>query len=220
MTPLMSAAVGGRITVVNILLERGASQDSVDSNGWTALHHACHTGRVEIIRVLDHSCLDQISQSATLQLRGLQLRDVTCLHLAVNQGHVDVASYLLRNKILGDVNAKTKGGWTPLHLASAPGHLDMVSLLMERGAEYTLIEEVYGQTALHLACSNGHEQIARLLLERGADPHQLTRDGISAEMLGFRNNLTNIVRLFRKYTPENSKSLLCGNDCRLVLVNY
>ena len=221
MTPLMSAAQGGKITVVNILLEKGASQDAVDSNGWTALHHACYNGQLEVIRVLDHSCLDRMRQAATLQSRDLQMQDVTCLHLAVNQGHVDVASFLLRNKILGHVNSKTKGNVTPLHFASGLGNLDMVFLILERGADCTIIDDKYGWTALHLSCYNGHEQIARLLLERGADPYQLTRDGISAEMLAFGKQHMDIVRLFRNYALENSnlensKSLFWGNKPRFV----
>ncbi|KAL9100948.1 MAG: hypothetical protein Q9187_009299, partial [Circinaria calcarea] len=203
MTALMLAAQSGRVAVISVLLEAGASQDVVDSNGWTALHHACYNGHLEIIRILDHSCLDRMKQVATLDLEHVQYQDVTCLHLAAYMGHFNVARYLLKNTTFGGINATTKENWTPLHLASGCGHFDMVSLLLEKRANCTITEVTCGGTVLHWACFNGHQQIVRLLLKQGADPYQLDREGRSAEVLAFQNQYMDIVGLFQDYAPEN-----------------
>jgi hypothetical protein len=68
----------------------------------------------------------------------------------------------------GDVNARSKYGWTPLMLASSRGHVSLVSLLMEEGADVNAVSEQHGYTALALAAQKGYRQIVEMLLKAGA----------------------------------------------------
>ena len=51
-TPLMSAAVNGRLNAFNFLLERGSDLSLKDNEGWTVLHRAAHGDNDEIIEKL------------------------------------------------------------------------------------------------------------------------------------------------------------------------
>lgn len=51
-TVLMIAAARGPTPLVELLLELGADCNQVNRLGWTALHHACCAGNVEIVDVL------------------------------------------------------------------------------------------------------------------------------------------------------------------------
>ncbi|KAJ7636552.1 ankyrin repeat-containing domain protein, partial [Roridomyces roridus] len=60
----------------------------------------------------------------------------TPLHLALANGHADVAMLLIEKG--ADINVKDDDGSTPLHVALAKGHADVAKLLIERGANISL----------------------------------------------------------------------------------
>ena len=55
----MLASADGRVEVVRILLEAGASKDLVNNDGYTALMLASADGRVEVARVLLEACANR-----------------------------------------------------------------------------------------------------------------------------------------------------------------
>jgi ankyrin repeat protein len=57
----------------------------------------------------------------------------TPLHLAAQNGHLDVVEFLVEQQ--AEVNAKETDGWTPLYLAAHNGHFDVVKFLVEQQAE-------------------------------------------------------------------------------------
>jgi ankyrin repeat protein len=65
------------------------------------------------------------------------------------------------------VDALVGGCWTALFAATEKGATDVVELLLQHGADITLVNNLT-QTALHVAARWGHEAIARLLLQYGA----------------------------------------------------
>jgi hypothetical protein len=89
----------------------------------------------------------------------------TALHLALENGHLDIARLLIEHN--ASVDQATKDGQTALHLASLGGHLNIVRLLIEHNASVSLATN-NGWTARHLATNKGHSNIARLLLEHSA----------------------------------------------------
>ena len=64
-------------------------------------------------------------------------QDVTVLHLAAQNGHVDIVRQLLRAGVGANVCMRTGdvGGVTPLHLAVEAGHIDVMDVLIEAGSD-------------------------------------------------------------------------------------
>ena len=96
--------------------------------------------------------------------------NLTPLHLAARQGHLEIARLLLEKGAdpnrMQDTTART-----PLHLAVQHQHEQVTRLLLERGANPNLVAR-YGKretlVPLQLAARSGDGEIARLLLRYGA----------------------------------------------------
>ena len=84
--------------------------------------------------------------------------------------------------------------WSPLMMASDKGHTDVVQLLLERGAQVDLQNNV-GLTALIWASDKGHTDIVKLLLERGAQIDLQNNDEWTALMMASSCGQTEIVKL-------------------------
>jgi ankyrin repeat protein len=123
------------------------------------LHYAAFCGLREIAKVL----VNEHPQSVNSQsINGAS----TPLHLALHEGHVDLARMLVECGT--DPLAQDEDGWTALHFASRDGHVDLARMLIERGADGSNQNEE-GPTALHLALENNHVDLAWILLEHGVD---------------------------------------------------
>jgi ankyrin repeat protein len=102
---------------------------------------------------------------------------LSALHLAAQQGNLEIAKVLLGAK--ANVAAKTRiGGYTPLHLAAQGAHVAVVKALLDAGADPTAATTTSGVTPLHLAAQalNG-EATVRELLRRGAPVNALETQG-------------------------------------------
>jgi ankyrin repeat protein len=66
-----------------------------------------------------------------------------------------------------DVEARNDDGCTPLFIAAQQGHLEAVRLLLEAGANPSLVR-VDGKPPLSAARSHGHADTVALLLLHGA----------------------------------------------------
>ena len=125
----------------------------------SALHYAAFWGLLSIV----HFLVVELSQDVDSQ------RDpygATPLHLASENGHKEVAYFLLERGT--DVSAQNKNGETPLHRASQRGHAEVVDMLIEHGADLSA-QDGSEETPLHLASYWGHAEVARMFIERGAD---------------------------------------------------
>src|SRR5262249_59995473 len=105
-TPLMSAAYYGNLSIVELLLERGASVKAVNKEGGTALHYAARGGRsLEVVATLVRSGAPVNAQDQTgwtALMMGLENREIT--ELLLTHG--------------ADVKLRTKGGETALQYAA------------------------------------------------------------------------------------------------------
>ena len=57
-------------------------------------------------------------------------------------------------------------GVTALHLAAQSGHLEMVTLLLDRGADSSLTDQLYNGTPANWADHSHHTPVARLIRSR------------------------------------------------------
>ena len=114
-----------------------------------------------------------IEHSQDVSSRGID-DDPTPLHLASQEGHVEVAGVLL--ELGADLEAQDKNGQTPLHQAWGHGHFNFARRLIKHGADLK-VQDKNGRTPLHHASEHGHVTLARSLVEHGADPVAQDKNG-------------------------------------------
>lgn len=172
-TPLMVAAKGGDLSVMNGLLEYKADPNMQDEDGWTAGMHAVRSNEPKVFRMLGThkanfnlvnkdgltalamAVFDNKANAAVAMLDNNASPDFAmgaakynALMVAVKKGNLQMAQTLLQYK--ANPNAKNAGGLTPLMIA-AFGNEDMIiSLLLKAGANPVLKDD-HGKTALMLA---------------------------------------------------------------------
>jgi cytohesin len=173
-TPMHSAAGNGREAVIRVLSDNGADVSVVSEHGDTPLSFAASHGDPAVVQLL----LDKGASASTKNSHGS-----TPLHCALTMmddsggdGGEKVARSFRREALVrmllahgADVWAMTEASETPLHGAAAGGFVTEVLLLLERGADPSSKETVWGRTPLHQAAMMGRERTVRVLLKHGAD---------------------------------------------------
>ena len=156
-TTLMDAAA------VIELLDRGASPNSKNSLGQTALHFAAAGGFIDTMKAL-------ISRGA--RVNAYSRNRYTPLHMACarnieSAGTIEAVALLIAHQ--ANVNAKTSSGMAPLHIAARNGHKACCRLLIEDGPSLNInARDLEGKTALKWAAMSGQMDIALLLIAHGA----------------------------------------------------
>lgn len=184
-TPLIVAAKGGDLSVMNGLLEYKANPNVQDDDGWTAAMHAVRSNEPKVFRLLGKhkanfnllnkegltalamAVFDNKANAAVAMLDNNANPDLAmgaakynALMVAVKKGNLQMAQTLLQYK--ANPNAKNAGGLTPLMIA-AFGNEDMiVSLLLKAGANPALKDD-QGKTALTLAKENDAKKAIAML---------------------------------------------------------
>ncbi|KAI3981228.1 hypothetical protein MKX01_041367 [Papaver californicum] len=174
-TPLMLAAMHGKISCVEKLLESGANILMFDSiSGRTCLHYAAYYGHLDCLQAILSAAHSSPVSSSWGFARFVNVRDdngATPLHLAARQRHPDCVHILLNNG--GLVCALTSGnrcpGRTPLHLAARGGSLDCVRELLAWGAD-RIKRDAAGRIPYAIALKYKHGACAALLNPSSAEP--------------------------------------------------
>ena len=92
--------------------------------------------------------------------------EVTALHFAAENGHVDVVIVLLDNG--ADVNIVDAYNATALHYTAENGHVDVAKTLIQNGADVNAAD-FEKLTALHHTAEYAHIDVAKVLIQNGAE---------------------------------------------------
>ncbi|KAM3207144.1 hypothetical protein ACQJBY_062388 [Aegilops geniculata] len=157
-TPMVYAALAGKVQVMRYLLDHGADPAVRDDNGSTPLHYAAEEGHHEAVRLL----LSKGVPVDPVDHRGAPL------HLAVAKDRVEVVKLLLEHG--ADLNKLVNHILTPLLMAVIRNSLKCLKLLIEAGADLNACGNS-GPTPLTQAVDDGSTDFVKLLLEAGADPN-------------------------------------------------
>lgn len=183
-TPLHYAAVNGHKSMVELLLDHGATVDARDLHGYTPLYVAASKGFQAVAEVL-------LDRGADVNARTDD--NSTPLHAAVAQRQVRMVEWLLEHK--ADVDAQDgRENATALICAVRNRDAKIVELLLGHNANPNL-KTKEGHTALSLSLSLSMRidvetrPITRMLLEHGADPNLEAQFSIGVPG-GGRQNVT------------------------------
>lgn len=155
-TPLLLAADTGHPTAVRALIEAGADIEAKDKHHRTALLRAATHGHFAVVQMLlDHGANVQASDS----------EGNSALMLAATKGYKSTAACLVANG--ADINAMSIScGYTALMAAAErDGHEDVVRLLLDHGADRSLLNH-NKKTAAELTADRRIKKLLRLPIFR------------------------------------------------------
>jgi len=109
------------------------------------------------------------------------MSNVTKLHDAVKRGDlVSVKGLLDENRDLANSRSKTDArGTTPLHVAAEFGQGGAARVLLEYGADVSLLDSENDAIALGWAAFFGRPEVVTVLLEAGSEPSQRNKHGLT-----------------------------------------
>ena len=149
------AALNGHLNLCKALIDKDKFDvNTVDNDGWTALHHSAVNGSFELISFFANMGID-------IHLKTSNGSDV--LHLSASHGHLNLCKTLI-NKHNFDVNMANNKGYTALHYAAENGSFDLFSYILENGSEiYCKTNDM--KNVLHISAHRGHIDICKFVLE-------------------------------------------------------
>ncbi|CAM3750620.1 ankyrin repeat domain-containing protein [Polynucleobacter brandtiae] len=117
--PLMIASIEGELTVVESMVLKNKAD--VNKTGWTPLHYACTTGKLDVAKfLLSHGAkINALSQSET-----------TPLMMAVGSGNDSLIKYLLDQG--ADLRLRNHEGYSAIDVAELFGKTDIRDGLASR----------------------------------------------------------------------------------------
>lgn len=152
---LHELARGGDTLSAEIVMDTGADIDLPDDEGRRPLHEAAFFGHIEMVQFL-------INNGARIDAP-IHPFGYTALWFAVQQGHHDIARYLIERKASIDVTDRLSGQGL-MHLAASRGDVKMIGILIAAGAN-VFQEDGRGQTARDYAAKNNHKPLERCILK-------------------------------------------------------
>ena len=189
-TPLMDAASGGHVDVLHYLLAHGAAIDQGDSQGSTALLHACNENETEAALAL--------LQAGANPNVGSHFKRFP-LMFAAQKGNDTIVSALLAAK--ANVNANCNNG-TAAYWAVLGNHPSTLKLLLDAGADPHLAPAGFKpipDSLLGDAASVNSPEMIDLLLAHGCDVNAVSSDGKTPLMFAAQDIAPDAIsRLFVK----------------------
>ncbi|XP_057325538.1 putative ankyrin repeat protein RF_0381 [Microplitis mediator] len=186
----------GNLSIVKLLLERGADVNSEESNGVTALHVAVLHQHLTIVQ-----CLLREGALVNLKCTLPDKAGYTALHLACEIPNDDFARVLLDSG--ADVNSKSVDDIQPIHIAVLCENEKIIHLLLRRGANINSHYQdcniqsryFYPPTLLSFAVETKNLNVAKILIKYGASIYAQDDNGKTLLMYAVENNDIEMVKL-------------------------
>lgn len=217
-SPLHVSAQYNYVDLVKLLIERGANPYLEDVEGVTALHLALYNNNIDVasilINVMDRKFVEQniglhtaarsghnemvklllsfFSDINALSFTSMNRQGVTALSIAVDDGLIETARFLIENGAL----FSEPSGYDEISTAIQNEDIEMVKLLIEKGVGVNQIDEK-GVSLLHIAINNLDLDLVSLLIYSGTDLNQF-----------YKNKIPPLQLAIRVYSFEISKFLL------------
>ena len=170
-TPLHAASQYGKIEIVRLLLDRGATVNAEGKDGDKPLHcvlYREHNSQEEGVRVA------QLLLERGADVNTRRNDHLTPLHLATNFGNLEIVRLLLDHSADPEANAEGNMGEKPLHKVSygkyrsQEDRVSVAELLLEHGADVNTRRDDH-RTPLHFASLFGNFEIVQLFIDHGAE---------------------------------------------------
>lgn len=148
---------------------------TVDSRGWTPVHHAAYSGDEGVLGAILTAVAD-VCAGNTAVCFGPPEQPKSPLHVAASKGAARACTLLACAPGAPPIDMKGGGGQTALILAAIEGHDEAVAALLAARADVHARDDE-GMTALHWAAIMEHEPVCSALLHAGADPSTVDTGG-------------------------------------------
>lgn len=172
--------------------------NSVNEDGATALHYACHITKEDVIVPnSDREIVKMLLENGADVSLTTKQGNETCFHYCAVAGNNDVLQEMLSHmnatEIQKALNRQSSVGWTPLLIACNRGHMELVNTLLANHARVDVFD-TEGRSALHLAAEHGYLQVCDALLTNKAFINSKSRVGRTALHLAAMNGYSHLVK--------------------------
>uniref|UniRef100_I3MHV6 Ankyrin repeat and sterile alpha motif domain containing 6 n=1 Tax=Ictidomys tridecemlineatus TaxID=43179 RepID=I3MHV6_ICTTR len=197
-SPLMLAALTGRLGMAQQLVEKGANPDHLSVLEKTAFEVALDRKHKDLADYLD--------PMTTVRPKTDEEKRRPDIFHALKMGNFQLVKEIA-DEDPNHVNLVNGDGATPLMLAAVTGQLPLVQLLVERHADVDKQDSVHGWTALMQATYHGNKEIVKYLLNQGADVTLRAKNGYTAfDLVMLLNDPdTELVRLLASVCMQVNK---------------
>ena len=218
-TPLMYACLnGGRLDIIETLIQNGANVEARDSSGATLLHIASRYSNQEIteflLRIIPVNVTNNNKQSALM-------------YACLDGGRLDNIKTLRRNGAV--IKSSDINGWTVLHFASCKSKQNVVEFFLNLNEISVNAPSSTNQTSLMHAClEGGRLDNIKTLIKAGADIKAKDNYGATVLHLASRDSKLEVVNFFLKQNKlsvnvtdnKNQTPLMwaCLNEGRLEII--
>ncbi|KAL8665063.1 MAG: hypothetical protein Q9168_007784, partial [Polycauliona sp. 1 TL-2023] len=188
-TPLMFACRRGHASATTSLLQQGATVNTRNRTGSTAMFEAVMGNHSEVVAVLLSRPELEVNEEHINNAERTPL-----MFAVVKDFQSEIVAQLLQDQRT-QVNKKDLNGCTALTIAAIAGSRIAVSHLLDHAAIDFNATDRTGNTALNHAAKKGHYFVVTQLLEAGAEPSIRDQDGGTALLRAIDNGNTAIVEI-------------------------
>lgn len=169
-------------------------------------------------------CLTLAPSLGTFERKGPPMSKITDLHDAVKRGDLAAMKALLEaDRSVANACSETDvRGTYPLHVAAEFGQAGAARLLLDYGADITLLDSENDAIALCWAAFFGRPEVVEVLLAVGSEPNQRNKHGLTTAGVRIRRDTGTVETIFQCILARLAKML--GYDsfirrCRVTKIN-